>query len=79
MLNEKYQALDITIEDKITSISRNYGEPLIIKHKGKKELIALLDALINPEKYDIHIQELREQDGDSKMTNCISVHETMCG
>lgn len=61
-------SLDITVTDGMVSISRNYEEALLVSNKENKSLIALLDAIINPGKYNIHIHDMRTKDVFSIMS-----------
>lgn len=60
--------IDIAVTDGMVSISRNFEEALVVNCRGNKALIALLDAIINPGKYSIHVHDLRTKDIFSLMS-----------
>lgn len=60
--------LDISVSNDSVSISRNYEGVMTIPTTQSKNLIALLDAVLNPGKYNLHIHDLRTKEVWSRMS-----------
>lgn len=68
---QKKQTIDIAIENNFILITRNYEKSELYEIKEGKELLALIDAIMHPGKYNVYIHDLRSKEVYSSLTGCI--------
>lgn len=67
----KKQVIEISLDNGLVTISRNYEKNFVIKNGKHKEILALVDAIMNPSKYTIRVHDLRTEEVYSNLTGFV--------